>query len=210
MLSVENLEVKFSIRKGILGKTAGYVHAVDGVSLTLDRGETLGIVGESGCGKTTTGLAILRLVEPTAGRVVFQGRDITGLKRSGLRSLRKDMQIVFQDPYSSLNPRMTVNRILGDPMKLHRICKGRELAERVAYLLEKVGLSPEQGERYPHQFSGGAATADRHRPGTLPQPEDRYRGRAGLGPGRLDPGPDHQPAHRPAERIPAFLHHHFP
>lgn len=155
LLSVENLEVQFPVRRGFLAKTSGYVRAVDGVSLTLNRGETLGIVGESGCGKTTTGLAILRLVEPTGGRLVFQGREFSGLPRSELRPLRKDMQIIFQDPYASLNPRMTVRRILGDPMKLHRICAPRERSERIAYLLDRVGLSAEQAGRYPHEFSGG-------------------------------------------------------
>jgi len=155
ILDVEDLKVHFPVRKGILSRVHEHVRAVDGVSLTLQRGETLGLVGESGCGKTTLGLAVLRLIESTDGKIVFQDRDMFSLTKSELQSIRKEMQIIFQDPYSSLNPRMTVNRILSDPMKIHNLYQGREIQDRVAYLLEKVGLSPEQGERYPHQFSGG-------------------------------------------------------
>ena len=155
LLSVENLEVHFPIKKGLLSRTAGYVYAVDGVSITLEKGETLGIVGESGCGKTTTGLAVLRLIEPTAGTVRFGGTDITTLNASELRALKKEIQMIFQDPYSSLNPRMTVNNILKDPMEIHDMYPGAERKDRIAYLLEKVGLRPEQGRRYPHEFSGG-------------------------------------------------------
>jgi oligopeptide/dipeptide ABC transporter ATP-binding protein len=155
LLAVDDLKVHFPVRRGLFSRVAGYVHAVDGVSLSLKKGETLGLVGESGCGKTSTGMAILRLIEPTGGKVTFLGRDLAQLTRSELRVLRKEMQVIFQDPYSALNPRMTVNRILGDPMKLHGVYQGKEREERIAYLLEKVGLTPEQGERYPHEFSGG-------------------------------------------------------
>ncbi len=155
LLAVEDLKVHFPVRKGLLARAAEYVHAVDGVSLSLQKGETLGIVGESGCGKTTTGMAILRLVEPTAGKVFFQGQDVLQMDRTQTKSLRREMQVIFQDPYSSLNPRMTVNRIIGDPMKIHAVYTGKAKNDRVAYLLEKVGLTPEQGDRYPHEFSGG-------------------------------------------------------
>jgi oligopeptide/dipeptide ABC transporter ATP-binding protein len=155
LLRVENLEVHFPVRKGFLGRTSGYVHAVDGISLTLGKGETLGIVGESGCGKTTAGMAMLKLEEPTGGRVFFQDEDIALMTRKERKALRRKMQIIFQDPYSSLNPRMSLNRILGDPMRIHNAYTGKAVDERVAYLLEKVGLSQEQGNRYPHEFSGG-------------------------------------------------------
>jgi oligopeptide/dipeptide ABC transporter ATP-binding protein len=133
----------------------GYVYAVDGVSFRLGKKETIGLVGESGCGKTTTGLAVLRLIEPTGGRVTFQGVDVSGMGRAQLRSLKRQVQMIFQDPYSSLNPRMTVNQILNDPMEIHGVYRGGERGERIAYLLEKVGLTPEQGRRYPHEFSWG-------------------------------------------------------
>ncbi|GBC61829.1 dipeptide ABC transporter ATP-binding protein [Desulfonema ishimotonii] len=156
LLKVEDLKVHFPVKKGLFSKTAGYVHAVDGVSLTLEKGETLGIVGESGCGKTTTGMAILRLEEPTGGRVLFQGQDVGQMTRTERLALRQEMQIIFQDPYSSLNPRMTLDRILGDPMRIHGLYDTpQEIRDRVDYLLEKVGLTPEQGVRYPHEFSGG-------------------------------------------------------
>jgi oligopeptide/dipeptide ABC transporter ATP-binding protein len=155
LLSVSDLKVHFPIRKGIFSRIIGYVYAVDGISFTLKRGETVGLVGESGCGKTTTGMGILRLIEPTSGKVTFEEMDISLMTKSQLRSLRRQMQIIFQDPYSSLNPRMTVNEIIGDPMDIHGFYPGPERKERIAYLLEKVGLTPEQGRRYPHEFSGG-------------------------------------------------------
>ena len=155
LLTVEDLKVHFPIKRGLLGKTVDYVYAVDGVSFNLVKGETIGLVGESGCGKTTTGLAVLRLIEPTAGKVTFEGKDVSMASKSGLRAMKRQMQIIFQDPYSSLNPRMTVNHILNDPMEIHHVYPGRQRKERIAYLLEKVGLSPEQARRYPHEFSGG-------------------------------------------------------
>jgi oligopeptide/dipeptide ABC transporter ATP-binding protein len=155
LLQVDGLKVHFPVKKGLFGRTTGHVFAVDGISLSLDKGETLGIVGESGCGKTTAGMAMLKLEEPTGGQVLFKGRDIAGMSRKALKVLRKDMQIIFQDPYSSLNPRMTLNRIIGDPMRIHQVYPKGEVDDRVAYLLDKVGLSPEQGFRYPHEFSGG-------------------------------------------------------
>ena len=155
LLRVEDLKVHFPIRKGVWGKDKGRVRAVDGVSFSLKPGETLGIVGESGCGKTTTGLAVMRLIQPTSGKITFLGRDISRVPYSQLREIRKQMQIIFQDPYSSLNPRMTLNQILNEPMRIHGAYRGAERAERICYLLEKVGLTPEQGRRYPHEFSGG-------------------------------------------------------
>ncbi len=155
LLKVNDLQVHFPIRRGVLSRTVGHVHAVDGVNLELERGETLGLVGESGCGKTTTGMAILRLLEPTGGQVLYKGSDMAGLDANEVLTMRREMQIIFQDPYSSLNPRMTVRRTLGDPMKIHGMYGGKEREDRIAYLMEKVGLTPEQANRYPHEFSGG-------------------------------------------------------
>lgn len=155
LLSIENLEVHFPIKQGLLSRIVGYVYAVNDLSLTVEKGEAIGLVGESGCGKTTTGLALLRLVEPSGGNVIFKEKNICKMGKHELRAIKKDMQIIFQDPYSSLNPRMTVNRIIGDPMDIHRVYQGRKKTDRIAYLLDKVGLTPEQGRRYPHEFSGG-------------------------------------------------------
>ncbi len=138
-----------------MSRTIGHVHAVDGVNFHLDKGETLGIVGESGCGKTTAGMALMNLTPVTGGKVLFEGRDMAQLSRRELSDLRRRMQLIFQDPYSSLNPRMTVNQILSDPMNVHSVFTGNKREERLAFLLETVGLSPEHGRRYPHEFSGG-------------------------------------------------------
>lgn len=155
LLSIEDLKVHFPIRKGIFARTAGFVYAVDGVSLTLKKGETLGIVGESGCGKTTTGMAVMNLIKPTAGHIFFQGKNISELSGHRMRELRREMQVIFQDPYSSLNPRMTLNQILNEPMRIHRLYPGDERKKQIIFLLEKVGLTPEHGRRYPHELSGG-------------------------------------------------------
>jgi len=155
LLEVKHLKKYFPIKGGVFSKTIGYVYAVDDVNFTLAKGETLGLVGESGCGKSTTGRAILRLIEPTDGELHFEGEDITKLEKSAMRALRREMQIIFQDPYASLNPRMTVGSIIGEPLEIHKIAKGSEKEERVASLLQKVGLRAEDMRKYPHEFSGG-------------------------------------------------------
>jgi peptide/nickel transport system ATP-binding protein len=156
LLEVRDLRVHFPVRGGFLGSgKAGVVRAVDGVSFDLRRGETLGLVGESGCGKTTTGRALLRLVEPTAGEVRFDGKDVRGLDAPGLRAFRRRAQIIFQDPFSSLNPRMTVGEALREVLTVHRLAEGDGAKRRVAELLDRVGLRSEQAYRYPHEFSGG-------------------------------------------------------
>ncbi|HLE78719.1 MAG TPA: dipeptide ABC transporter ATP-binding protein [bacterium] len=156
ILEVKDLYKHFPITKGfIMQRQVGAVKAVDGVSFSIRRGETLGLVGESGCGKTTTGRVILRLMEPTSGDAYFEGRNIFTLGKEDLRRMRRDMQIIFQDPYSSLNPRMTVGDIVGEPLEIHNLARGKEKLRRVQELLEVVGLSPYHTNRYPHEFSGG-------------------------------------------------------
>ncbi|HYA03313.1 MAG TPA: dipeptide ABC transporter ATP-binding protein [Syntrophobacteria bacterium] len=155
LLDVKDLKKYFPIRGGIFFKTVDYVRAVDGVSFWLHEGESLGLVGESGCGKSTTARAVLRLIEPTEGEILFEGRDICRLDRQEMRLIRRNMQIVFQDPYASLDPRRTVQQTIGEPLDVFRIGTKRERKERTAYLLEKVGLSPDHARRYPHEFSGG-------------------------------------------------------
>jgi len=156
ILEVRNLVKHFPITKGfIVQRQVGAVKAVDGVTFSIRRGETLGLVGESGCGKTTTGRVILRLMEPTSGEALFEGRNIFKLSKEDLRKMRRDMQIIFQDPYSSLNPRMTVGDIIGEPLEIHNLARGKEKVRRVQELLEVVGLSPYHVNRYPHEFSGG-------------------------------------------------------
>ena len=157
LLEVKNLKMYFPVTSGMLfQKTVAYVKAVDDVSFTVKRGETLGLVGESGCGKTTTGRCILQLYKPTDGGVVFEGQDLTKLGTKQMRAMRREMQVIFQDPYSSLNPRMTAGNIIGEPLIVHGLVHGKaEYREKVAELLQNVGLNPYMADRFPHEFSGG-------------------------------------------------------
>ncbi len=155
LLEVKDLKKYFPIKKGVFSRNLGYVKAVDGVSFSLQRGETLGLVGESGCGKTTVGRSILRLIEPTSGQVIFNGQNMLALDRQKLRQVRASIQIIFQDPYSSLDPRMNAGQIIAEPIRNHLTISKTEIRERVAYLMKRVGLHPEQMRRYPHEFSGG-------------------------------------------------------
>ena len=155
LLEVRNLQKYFPIRGGILSRVVANVKAVEDVSFNIKPGEVVGLVGESGSGKTTAGRSILRLIEPTDGEVIFNGTDVTKLSKGQMREFRKEMQIIFQDPFASLNPRMTVGDIIGEALTIHNLAKGREKTERVSDLLERVGLSPSHMRRYPHEFSGG-------------------------------------------------------
>jgi oligopeptide transport system ATP-binding protein len=155
LVEVENLVTYFPIFSGILQKKTGDVKAVDDISFFIRRGETLGLVGESGCGKTTTGRSILKLEEPTSGKVIFEGKNLIEMKGEALRKMRVQMQPIFQDPFASLNPRMNTGNIIGEPLVVHNLSKGKELRERVEDLLNMVGLAPQMADRYPHEFSGG-------------------------------------------------------
>ncbi len=155
VLEVNDLKKHFPVKRGLLRRTVGHVYAVDGISFTIGEGETLGLVGESGCGKTTAGRAVLRLIEPSAGSIKVEGREITGLSKAEMRPYRRQMQIVFQDPFSSLNPRMTAGDIVGEPLLVHGVASTRERNEQVAAIFDRVGLRAAQMSNYPHQFSGG-------------------------------------------------------
>ena len=155
LVEVKDLKTHFPIKAGVLSKTVGHVKAVDGVSFSIPAGKTLGLVGESGCGKTTVGRTMIRLIQPTEGSFTFDGKDVFSLPPDKMKELRQDIQMMFQDPYGSLNPRMTVEGIIGEAMKVHKYASGKERQNRVADLMCKVGLSPEHLNRYPHEFSGG-------------------------------------------------------
>jgi len=155
VMEVNDLKKHFPIRKGLLRRLVGNVHAVDGVSFSIGEAETVALVGESGCGKSTVGRTLLRLIDPTAGSITVNGTDITKLGKAAMRPYRREMQIVFQDPYASLNPRMRVGDIIGEPLKVHGLAKGKALEAQVEQLLAKVGLRAAQARNYPHEFSGG-------------------------------------------------------
>jgi oligopeptide/dipeptide ABC transporter ATP-binding protein len=155
VLDVRNLKKHFPVRKGLLRKTTGHVYAVDGVSFSIERGQTLGLVGESGCGKSTVARAVIRLIEPTSGEVRIMGRDILSLSKDEMRASRRQAQIIFQDPFSSLNPRMSAGEIVGEPLLVHNIGNSKERQEKVAALFDRVGLRASQMNSLPHQFSGG-------------------------------------------------------
>ena len=156
LLKVRDLRKRFAVKGGIFSRTVDQVHAVDGVSFDIGKGETLGLVGESGCGKSTTGRCILRLIEPSSGEVWFQGNDVTKMDHGALQALRRDMQIIFQDPYASLNPRLKVGAIIGEALTIHKLAPTQNAMEdRVVQLLETVGLQPDHMHRFPHEFSGG-------------------------------------------------------
>lgn len=155
LLQVKDLKKYYPVTKGLLKKEVASVKAVDGVSFTIREGETFGLVGESGCGKTTVGKMVVRLLDPTAGEILFRGQDIVTLKKAELLQLRKEIQIIFQDPYGSLNPRMTIHDIIAEPIKKHHLAEGEEITRQVIDLLNRVGLSERELRKYPHEFSGG-------------------------------------------------------
>ena len=212
LLEINNLKMYFPVTSGMLfQRTVAYVKAVDDVSFAVRRGETLGLVGESGCGKTTTGRCILQLYKPTGGEVKFEGQDLTKLGSKQMRAMRREMQVIFQDPYSSLNPRMTAGNIIGEPLVVHGLVSGRnEYRERVADLLQNVGLNPYMADRFPHEFSGG----QRQRIGVARalsvSPKFIVADEPVSASGRVDSGPDHQPPGRAPGAVQPDLPVHRP
>ena len=188
LVVVENLSKHFAVGGGWLGRPADHVHAVNGISFRIARGKTLSLVGESGCGKTTVGRLLLRLLEPTSGRIWFDGTDLKALDGAALRSMRRRFQMVFQDPFSSLNPRMSVAATIEEPMYIHGLGSKPERRERVYELLELVGLPPDSAQRYPHQFSGGQRQRIGIARALAVQPDFIIRGRARIGVGRIHSG----------------------
>ena len=210
LLKVEGLKKVYTIGGGFLGRPPVRIKAVDGVDLSINKNETLGLVGESGCGKTTLGRCILRLEEPTEGRVTLEGRDLGQLSRQEMRKIRREMQIIFQDPYSSLNPRKNVERLITESLKIHQLADRRERRERLKELLDMVGLRPEAGSRYPHEFSGGQRQRICVARALALNPKLIVARRTGFGPGRLHPGPGAEPAGGSAKQTGVDLSFHLP
>ena len=209
LLRVENVKKHFPVSRGIIfQKQIAAVKAVDDVSFTVNRGETFGIVGESGCGKSTLARVIMRLLDPTAGKITFEGRDISNLTRNEMRPVRREMMMIFQDPYASLNPRKRVGFIVGEALQINKMGSATEIKRRVQELLEVVGLNPEHYNRFPPRILGRPAPADRCCPRPGREPEADRRRRAGLGARRLRPGPDPQPPQGPPDGVRADLHLH--
>ena len=209
LLKVRGLKTRFDLEAGLFGRVTRRVHAVEQVSFDLHAGETLALVGESGCGKSTTARSLLRLVDVQSGSIELEGRDIAQLPASQVRPVRRDIQMIFQDPFASLDPRLTVGFSIAEPLHVHGVARGRAAEERVAWLLRQVGLSPDHAQRYPHEFSGGQRQRIARRTRAGAQSEDHHRGRSRVVARRFDPGADRQPAARPAERARSFLPVHL-
>ena len=209
ILKVEGLAKHFPVRKGVFSRVSGHVRAVDGVDLEIAEGRTVGLVGESGSGKTTLGKTALRLLSPTAGRILFRGRDITALGFSQLRVLRREMQIIFQNPYGSLNPRMNVGSLVSEGIGVHGTVEKRFRRAFVDQLLGEVGLGADAASRYPHEFSGGQRQRNSHSARHVASPEARGLRRTRLRPGRVRAGPDNKPAQGPPAPPRPFLPVHI-